>query len=61
MSPDSEGQGAAVEAGVGGGGGGRGANLTQPSGSSCFSLYTVFSEVLASVILLGRYALLKIV
>ena len=53
MSPDSEGLGAAVEAGVG-------ANLTQPSGSSYFSLYIIFSEELASAMILGRNALLKI-
>ena len=53
MSPDSEGLGAAVVAGVG-------SNLTQPSGISYFSLYT-FSEVLASVMILGRNSLLKFV
>ena len=35
MSPDSEGLGAAVIAGVG-------SNLTQPSGISYFSIYTFF-------------------
>ena len=45
MSPDSEGLGAAVVAGVG-------SNLTQPSGISYFSLYT-FSEVLASLMILA--------
>ena len=54
MSLDSEGLDAAVEAGVD-------ANLTQPSGSSYFSLYTFFSEVLESVMILDRNASLKIV
>ena len=54
MSPDSEGLGAVTVAGVG-------SNLTQPSGISYFSLYTFFSEVLASVMILGRNALLKFV
>ena len=53
ISPDSERLGAAVVAGVG-------SNLTQPSGISYFSLYT-FSEVLASVMILGRNSLLKFV
>ena len=35
MSPESEGLGAAVEAGMG-------SNLTQPGGISYFSLYTFF-------------------
>ena len=52
MSPDSEGLGAAVEAGVG-------STVTQPSGISYVCLYTFFSEVLASVMILGRNSLLK--
>ena len=47
MSPDFEGQGAVVEAGVD-------SNLTQPSGISYFSPYTFLSVVLASVMTLGR-------
>ena len=47
----TEGLGAAVVAGVG-------SKLTQPSGISYFSLY-LFSEVLASVIILGLNSLLK--
>ena len=54
MSPDSEGLGAAVVAGVG-------SSLTQPSGISYFSLYTFFSEVFALVLILGRNSLLKFV
>ena len=53
MSPDSEGLCAAVVAGVD-------SNLTQPRGISYFSLYT-FSEVLASVLILGRNSLLNFV
>ena len=53
MSPDSEGLGAAIVAGVG-------SNLTQLSGISYLSLYTFFS-VLASVMILGRNSLLKFV
>ena len=53
MSPNSEGLGAAAVAGVG-------SNLTQPSGISYFYLYT-FSEVLASVMILGRNSSLKFV
>ena len=53
MSPDSEGLGAAVVAGVG-------SSLTQSSGISYFSLYT-FSEDIASVLILGRNSLLKFV
>ena len=49
MSPDSEGLGAADEAGLG-------SNLTQPSDISYFSLYT-FSEVLASLMILDRNSL----
>ena len=52
MSPDSEGLGASVVSGVG-------SDLTQPSGISYFSLYTFFSEVIASVMILGRNSLLK--
>ena len=48
MSPDSEDLGASVEAGMG-------PNLTQPF------LYTFFSEVLASVMILGRNSFLKFV
>ena len=47
----SEGLDAAVIAGMG-------SNLTQPSG---ISPYTLFSEVLASVLILGRNSLLKFV
>ena len=54
MSPKSEGLGAAVVAGVV-------SNLDQPSGISYFSLYTFFSEVLASVMILGRNSLLKFI
>ena len=54
MSPDSEGLGAAVVAGVG-------SYFTQPSGIAYFSLYTFFSEVLASVMILGRNSLSKFV
>ena len=54
MPPDSEGLGAAVVAGVG-------SSLIQPSGISYFSLYTFFSEVLASALILGRNSLLKFV
>ena len=43
MSPDSEGLGAAVKAGVG-------SNLTQRN-----TLYTLFSEVLASVMITSLY------
>ena len=53
-SPDSEGLGAAVVAGVD-------SNLTQPSGISYFSLYTFFSEILACVMILVRKSLLKFV
>ena len=53
MSPDSEGLGAAVVAGVG-------SNLTKPSGVSYFP-YTLFPQVLASVMILGRNSLLKFV
>ena len=53
MSPDSEGLGASVVAGVG-------SSLTQPSGILYFSPY-IFSEVLASVLILGRNSLLKFV
>ena len=53
MSPDSEGLGAPVEAGVD-------SNLPQASGISYFSLYT-FSEVLASVMIPGWNSLLKFV
>ena len=54
VSLDSEGSGAAVVAGVG-------SNLTQPRGISYFSLYIFFSEVLASVMILGRNSFLKFV
>ena len=54
MSPESEGLGAAVVAGVG-------SNLTQPSSISYFYLYTFFSEIFASVMILGRNSLLKFV
>ena len=54
-SPDSEGLGAAAVAGVG-------SNLTQPGGISYFIFLTIlFSEVLASVMILGRNSLLKFV
>ena len=52
MFPDSEGLGATVEAGVG-------SNLTQPSGISYFFIH-FFSEVLTSVMILGRSSLLKL-
>ena len=72
MSPDSEGLGAAVVAGVGlnseseseGLGAavvaGVGSNLTHLSGISYLSLY-IFSEELESVMILGRNSLLKFV
>ena len=53
MYPDSEGLGAAVVASVG-------SKLTQPSGISYFP-YTLFSELLGSVMNLGRNSLLKFV
>ena len=53
MSPDSEGLGAAVEAGVG-------SNLIQP-GVFLISTYTLFSEVHESVLILDRNSLLKFV
>ena len=43
-----------IEAGIG-------SNLTQPSSISYFSLYTFFSDVLASVMILNRNSLLKVV
>ena len=46
MSPDSEGLGTAVEAGVG-------LKLTQPSGISFFFSLHFFSKVLATVMILG--------
>ena len=54
MSPDSEGLGASVEAGVG-------SNLTQPSGISNFYLYTFVSKVYASVMILDWNSLLEFV
>ena len=54
MSPESEGLGVAAVAGVG-------SNLTQSSGISYFFLYIFFSEVLASVMILGWNSLLKFV
>ena len=54
MSPESEGLGAAVVAGVV-------SNFDQPSGISYFSLYIFFSEVLTSVMILGRNSLLKFI
>ena len=52
MSSDSERLGTTVEAGMG-------SNLTQPSRMSPYTLFT--SEVLASVMILGRKTLLKFV
>ena len=51
---DSEGLGTAVVAGMS-------SDRTQSSGISYFSLYTLFSEVLASVMILSRNSLLKFV
>ena len=53
MSPDSEGLGAAVVSDVD-------SNLTQHSCISYFSLYTFFSEVIASVMILGRNSLVEV-